>query len=73
MGATLLCIWVELSIMQRLLCIFFNRTAVFIQFIAMGRTCAKQHMMEVVSAGRRELVHGRTAETNYINNSKHES
>ena len=30
-------------------------------------------MMEVVSAGRRELVHRRTAETNYINNSKHES
>ena len=43
------------------------------RFIAMRRTCAEQHMMEVVSAGRRELVHGRTAETNYINDSKHES
>ena len=43
------------------------------RFIAMGRTCAEQHLMEVVSAGRRELVHGRTAETNCINNSKNES
>ena len=43
------------------------------RFIAMRRMCAEQHMMEVVSAGRRELVHGRTAETNYINDSKHES
>ena len=43
------------------------------RFIAMRRMCAEQHMMEVVSAGRRELVHGRIVETNYIDNSKHES
>ena len=32
-----------------------------------------RHLMEVVSAWRRELVHVRTAETNNINDSKHES
>ena len=37
-----------------------------------GQSVAK-HLMEVVSAWRRELVHVRTAETNNINDSKHES
>ena len=37
-----------------------------------GQSVAR-HLMEVVSAWRRELVHVRTAETNNINDSKHES
>ena len=50
-------------------------TAVFAKGMVyrhVGQSVAK-HLMEVVSAWRRELVHVRTAETTSINDSKHES